>query len=131
MEMQNNLLDENVQNPIDSPQLSYMLNVEKVGNLVSKTTDNSSQNRTQCVWNEVLALKNTPKPQGESVDINSTNTCSLQDIINIQLPYNVNQMTEQDSWYAWTSFIRLQEHQKVFVSHDKLHWKQENWTKQG
>ena len=49
MEMQNNLLDENVQNPIDSPQLSYMLNVEKVGNLVSKTTDNSSQNRTQCV----------------------------------------------------------------------------------
>jgi len=49
MEMQNNLLDENVQNLIDSPQLSYMLNVEKVGNSVSKATDNSPQKGTQCV----------------------------------------------------------------------------------
>jgi len=42
MEMQNNFLDKNVQNPIDSSQLSYVSNVEKVGNSVSKATDNSS-----------------------------------------------------------------------------------------
>jgi len=62
MEMQNNLLDENVQNLIESLQLSYMLNVKKIGDLVSKATDNGPQKRTQCIQNKALTLKNTPKP---------------------------------------------------------------------
>jgi len=42
IEIQNNLLDEHIQNPVDNSQLSYTSNGKKAGNLVRKTTANSS-----------------------------------------------------------------------------------------
>ena len=48
MEMNNDLLDIEIQDPIDSSQLSYEGNAE-VGNLVSKATDNPSPKKGQCI----------------------------------------------------------------------------------
>ena len=93
IEINNNLPDEDVWDPIDNSQLFYDNNI-KVGDSVRKTTDNHLPRDSQHVWNEVPALKNTPKPQGKDVPNNNTNICLLQDIINIQLPYNVNQVME-------------------------------------
>ena len=62
MGIQNNLLNEDVQEPVDSSQLSYASNNKQVGNSVRKATDNSPQEGAQCVCNEALALKNTHKP---------------------------------------------------------------------
>jgi len=42
IEIQNNLLDEHIQNPVDNSQLSYTSNNKKAGNLVRKATANSS-----------------------------------------------------------------------------------------
>jgi len=39
-----------------------------------------------------------PKPQGKDVANSTTNICSLQKAINIQLLYGINQATNQDSW---------------------------------
>jgi len=61
MKMNNDLLDIEIQDPIDSSQLSCEGNAE-VGNSVSKATDNPSPKKGQCVRNEALALKTTPKP---------------------------------------------------------------------
>ena len=41
MEIQNNFLDEDIQEPIDSSQLSYILNNEQASKLVRLTTNNS------------------------------------------------------------------------------------------
>jgi len=42
MEIQNNPLNKDVQEPIDSSQLSYASNKEQIGNLVRRATNNSS-----------------------------------------------------------------------------------------
>ena len=60
MERNNNLLDKDVWDPIDSFQLSYKGNVE-IGKSVSTATDKHSQGGSQHVPNETPALKNTPK----------------------------------------------------------------------
>jgi len=59
MEMNNNLPDEDIWNPIDSSQLSYNRNIE-VGRSVRKTTDNYLPKDSQHVQNKTPALKNTP-----------------------------------------------------------------------
>ena len=82
MEMNNDLLDIEIQDPIDSSQLSYEGNAE-VGNLVSEATDNPSLKKGQCIWNEALALKTTPKPWDEGVSNNNSNTSLSQDTFNI------------------------------------------------
>ena len=108
MEINNNLPDEDVQGPIDSSQLSYNNNVE-VGYSVRKAGDNHPPRDSQHVQSEAPALKNTPKSQDESVsNNNNTNTCPSQNTINIQLPYDVNQATEQDSWDRNFHSISLQ-----------------------
>ena len=61
MERNNNLPDEDVWDLVDSSQLSYKGNV-KVGEFVSKITNNHFQEGSQCVPNEVPALKSIPKP---------------------------------------------------------------------
>ena len=60
MEGNNNLLDKDIWNPIDSSQLSYEENVE-VDKSVIMTTDKHSQGGSQCVSNKVLVLKNILK----------------------------------------------------------------------
>ena len=48
IEIQNNFLDEDIQKQIKSPQLFYVLVVEKTTALVSKATNKSPQNETPC-----------------------------------------------------------------------------------
>ena len=43
-----------------------------------------------------LVLKSTSNLQDKGISNNSSNSCSAQDTINIQLSYDVNQTTEQD-----------------------------------
>jgi len=64
MEIQNNLLNKDDQEPVDSSQLSYALSNGQVGNLVREATDTSPQKRAQYACNSASALNNTPKPQG-------------------------------------------------------------------
>jgi len=90
MEIQSNFLDEDIQEPINSFQLSYVSNNKQTGKLVRLATENSSQKRSQHVQNETPALNNVPEPQDEGVANSTTNTCPLQETIDIQLPYNVN-----------------------------------------
>ena len=92
MEIQNNILDENIQKPIKSPQLSYALIKEQANASVSKTTDNSLQKETPCVQNEAPTLNNTPTLQDDVNSLNSTNDDFLQKVINIQLLYDINQV---------------------------------------
>jgi len=61
IEENNNLLDEDIWNPIDSSQLSYEENVE-VDESVIMTTDKHSQGSSQCVLNKAPVLKNILKP---------------------------------------------------------------------
>ena len=99
MEIINNLLPDNAQAPVNSSQLSYVSNYPKIkkGKQVSKVSDNSLQENTQCAINEALALNQASNIQGKGASNISTNTCSLQKIINIQLLYDINQTTEQGS----------------------------------
>ena len=62
MEIQNNFLNKDIQELVNSSQLSYVSNNKQADKLVSKTTDNSPQERAQCVRNEALALNNTSEP---------------------------------------------------------------------
>ena len=95
--MQNDLLNKDVQEPINSSQLSYILNKEQVGNLVRRAANNSFQKRVQCAQNEAPALNNIPELQDEGVVNVNANTCPLQEVFDIQLLYDINQTTEQDS----------------------------------
>jgi len=61
MKRNNNLLDKDVWDPIDSSQLSYKGNVE-IGKSISTATDKHLQGSSQHVLNETPALKNTSKP---------------------------------------------------------------------
>ena len=94
--MQNDLLNKDVQEPIDSSQPSYTLNKEQVGNLVRRAADNSSYKRVQWAQNEAPALNNTPELQDKGVVNVNANTCPLQEVFDIQLLHDINQTTEQD-----------------------------------
>jgi len=118
MKRNNNLPDEDVWDLVDSFQLSYERNVE-VSKSVSMATDNHPQRRSQHVSNEAPVLKSTSKPQSEGVNNNNTNICLLQDVINIQLPYDVNQVTEQDSWDGNFHSISLHSTLKYLSSNSK------------
>ena len=59
MEIQNNLLDKNIQKPVESFELSYASDKEKKGKLVRYVTDNSSYERAQHVYNKIPALNST------------------------------------------------------------------------
>ena len=106
MEINNNLPDEDLRDPIDSSQLSYKDDVGE-GNSVRKAADNGPTKDSQRVQNEASALKNTPKPRGEGASLNSTNMSPSQNTINIQLPYNPNQATEHDLWDGTFQSISL------------------------
>ena len=95
MDTNNNLLDKDIQDLINSSQLFYNNSVEK-GNSVRKTAGNHLSRDLQHVQNKVLALKNTSKLQDKSISVNNPNIYPLQDSINIQLPYDINQATKQD-----------------------------------
>ena len=62
MEIQNNLLNEDEQEPVESFELSYASGNEQKGKTVRQATDNSPQEEAQCVHNETPALNSTPNP---------------------------------------------------------------------
>ena len=93
MEINNNLPDKDLIDPINSFQLSYKDDVRE-GNLVRKAANNNPTKDLQHVQNKALALKNTPKSQDKSTFLNSTSTSPSQDTINIQLLYDPNEATE-------------------------------------
>ena len=82
IEINNNLPDKNIQDPVNSSQLSCNNSVE-VDKLVRKVANNYFSGDLQCVQNKILALKNTPKLQGKDVSVNNPNIYLLQDTINI------------------------------------------------
>jgi len=86
MEINNNKLEEDIREPIDSSQLSYKDTANK-GKSVSGVTVTSPTDGKQYESNKALALKNAPQLQGRISD-------SQQSTLNIQLPYNINQATD-------------------------------------
>ena len=88
IELNNNLLDIEFPEPINSSQLSYADQVD-VGESVRKVTDNILSRRGQYISNEVLVLTITSTPQGKGATNNRTNE-NAQDNINIQVLYDVN-----------------------------------------
>ena len=99
MECNNDLSVEMEVDPINSSQLSYSDDVEREGNPVSKTTNLDSTRDSQHILHVTLALNKAPKPQGKGASINNTNISpSQEDVINIQLPYDLNRLTKADLW---------------------------------
>ena len=96
MEINNNIPDVDIREPINSSQLSYKDNTEK-DESVSKVADTIPLARKQCVSNEAPALKTAPKPGGRGVSNNNSNS-SPQETFNIQLLYDINRATDQDAW---------------------------------
>jgi len=90
MKIQNNLLNKDKQEPVESFELSYASGNEQKGKIVRQATDNSPQEGTQCVHNETPALNSTPNPQGTGITDNNNDTCHLQEVFDIQLPYDIN-----------------------------------------
>ena len=124
MKINNNLLDGDIWDLINSSQISYDNNVE-IGNSVRKMTDNYISRDLQHIWNKALALKNILKSQDEGVF--NTNMYPSQDTINIQLPYNVNQIMELNSWNGNFYSISLHSSLEHLPSDSKnikesLHW---------
>ena len=84
---------------IDSSQLSYA-GGEEVEDLVRLVTNNDSASDSQCVCNETPTLKNKPKSYGKdkSKTIGRLSFSSSENIINIQISYDVSQAIEPDIW---------------------------------
>jgi len=62
MEIQNNFLDKDIQEPIDSSQLSYASDNKQAGKLVRLATDSSLQKRSQNVQNKEPVPNNVFEP---------------------------------------------------------------------
>ena len=84
MEWCNNLPnDDEVGKPINRSQLSHMEG-EKEDNPVSKVTDSSISRKQQCVSNEDPALSKITNPN--------------EHVFNVQIPYNINEALDSESW---------------------------------
>jgi len=96
MEVNNNKLDNNSREFIDSSQLSYVDNSSR-GKSISKMTDNSPIDRSYHFSNVALALMFSSSIWGQVNNNNGLNS-KQQSIFNINLLYNVNQTINQDLW---------------------------------
>jgi len=88
MELNNNLPDIDIWEPINSSQLSYKDNIVDKKPVSKIANSNSIENLQHGTYNSP-ALKTIPKSQGRSTLINNSNSIS-QDTFNIQLLYNIN-----------------------------------------
>jgi len=123
MEIQNNNLNENKQNVIKEISLSYATVNNQNSLHVRQVTDNSPNVGTQHVINEVSTLNNMPTPQNKNVVSNNTNTCLIQNVFNVQLPYDINQSIELTSWDGNAypiSLYGLLEHLNINMSNIKI-----------
>ena len=94
MEINNNLPDKDLEKLIDKSQLSYASTVDN-GNNVRKAADNGPN-----LDKKNLALKKAPEPCGKwkVSTVEYTNLEILENMFNIQLPYNINQALDSESW---------------------------------
>ena len=124
MEINNNFLEENYTNPVDSSHLSYA-KTAKVDEPVSIATNKKADSNSQCVDNEVPALKRVSKPHGKVKDkkIKSNDPTSLEhmsnNVCNTQITYDNNQTVDLESWDSKFNSILLH------GSMEQLAWK--NW----
>ncbi len=70
-------MDKDIQEPIDSSQLSYASDNKQAGKLVRLATDSSLQKRSQNVQNKEPVPNNIFEPWGEGVANSITNMCPL------------------------------------------------------
>ena len=95
MEINNELPKEDSSNLVNSFHLSYA-GTAKVDNSVSLATDKKTASNSQCVENEVPALKRVPKLCGKSKSkqIKGSDLTFLEymsnNMYNVQIPYNMN-----------------------------------------
>jgi len=91
MEINNNFSEEVSKELIDSFQLFYTRQAE-VDRSVRQVADKELASNSQHICNEMLALKKVPKPhsKGKSKQIKGTNPSPSENMLNIQLLYNVN-----------------------------------------
>ena len=94
MEINNNLSNKDLEKLIDKSQLSYASTVGNENN-VRKAADNGPNSDK-----ENLALKKAPEPCGkEKVStVEYTNLETSENMLNIQLPYDINQALDPESW---------------------------------
>ena len=78
IELNNDLPDDMMVDPIDCSQLSYSDGKEGENNPVSKTANSNSNRRQQCISNKDLALSRVTNSQGH--------------VYNMQILYNINQV---------------------------------------
>ena len=85
--------------PINSFQLSYTGQAEE-DRLVRLATDKELASNSQCICNEMPALKKARKlhSKGKDKQIKRTNSSPSKNMLNIQLPYDVNQAIALDIW---------------------------------
>ena len=90
MELNNDLSDTESQKLINSSQLSYVREVV-VGNLVRLATEKDSASNSQYVCNKISTLQKKPQSHGKdkSKTINGTSFSLSENIVNIQLPYDI------------------------------------------
>jgi len=80
---------------IESPQLSFADNSNS-GTLVSRMADNSLVNRSKYIPNEAPASVPLLPPHGPNNNISESNN-SKQSLMNVNLPYNINQAIDKDT----------------------------------
>ena len=108
MVINNDLPDIEIWDPINSSQLSYAGKTE-VEDLVRMATDKNSTSKNQCVCNKTPTLKKVLKPYSKDKDrtIKDSNFNSLENILNIQLLYNINQAMKPDIWNSNFHLVSL------------------------
>ena len=131
MEINNNFLEENYTNPVDSSHLSYA-KTAKVDELVSIATNKKADSNSQCVDNEVPALKRVSKPhgKGKGKKIKSNDPTSLEhmsnNVCNTQITYDNNQTVDLKSWDSKFNSILLHSSMEQLAT-DAINIKKSLW----
>ena len=94
--------------PINSSQLFYAGQAEE-DRLVKLATDKESASNSQCICNEIPVLKKASKlhSKGKDKQIKRTNPSPSKNMLNIQLPYDVNQATALETSGMVTFILSL------------------------
>ena len=84
-------------------------------------TDKDSASESQYVCNKTPALKKVPKSydKDKGRTINETNLNLLENMINIQLPYDINQAIESNIWNGNFHLVSLHSSIEHLVSDAK------------
>jgi len=95
MEINNDLLDEDIVELVDSSQLLYDDN-NGVSNPIGEVVDNRIGKNKQHISNKASALKNMSKFEDKGTNSNMDNKDQTDNIINIQILYDSNKSVKLD-----------------------------------